>query len=47
MTNDDGKTWSPLGGAGFDSFSFAPSGKVGWGAGARGSIGRLDGLPTK
>ena len=44
LTHDDGKTWSPLGGAGFDTFSFAPRGKVGWGAGARGSIGRLDGV---
>ena len=44
ITHDDGKTWSAVGGAGFDTFSFAPRGKVGWGAGARGSIGRLDGL---
>ncbi len=44
MTHDDGKTWSALGGAGFDTFGFAPRGKVGWGAGARGSIGRLDGV---
>ena len=44
ITHDDGRTWTPVRGAGFDAFSFAPSGKVGWGAGARGSIGRLDGL---
>ena len=41
ITHDDGRTWTPVRGAGFDAFSFAPSGKVGWGAGARGSIGRL------
>lgn len=44
MTSDDGRTWSALPGAGFDTFAFAPNGKIGWGAGARGSIGRLDGL---
>lgn len=44
LTNDDGKTWSALAGAGFDTFGFSPRGKIGWGAGARGSIGRLDGL---
>jgi len=44
LTHDDGKTWSALAGAGFDTFSFAPRGKIGWGAGARGSIGRLDGI---
>ena len=44
LTVDDGRTWTPLGGAGFDTFSFAPNGTGGGGAGARGSIGRLDGL---
>jgi hypothetical protein len=29
-------------GPGFDTFSFAPGRSVGWGAGARGAIGRLD-----
>ena len=47
LTQDDGRTWTAVRGAGFVTFSFAPKGKVGWGAGARGSIGRLDGLLTK
>ena len=47
LTVDDGRTWTAVPGAGFDTFSFAPNGKVGWGAGARGSIGRLDGLMNK
>ena len=44
VSHDDGRTWIPLRGAGFDTFSASPTGKLGWGAGARGSIGRLDGL---
>lgn len=40
-SNDGGKTWTPLSGPGFDTFSFARGQKVGWGAGARGAIGRL------
>lgn len=44
VSHDDGRTWTPLPGAGFDAFSFAPRSKIGWGAGARGSIARLDGL---
>ncbi len=38
---DDGHTWAPIEGPGFHTFSFAPSGTVGWGAGGRGAIGRL------
>ncbi len=38
---DDGKTWTPLSGPGFDTFSFARGKRFGWGAGARGAIGRL------
>ena len=37
----DGRHWSPLTGPGFDTFSFARGQKIGWGAGARGAIGRL------
>ena len=44
VTHDDGRTWVPLPGAGFDTFAFAPRGGVGWGAGARGSIGKLQGF---
>ncbi len=38
---DDGRTWTPLTGPGFDTFSFAPGKQIGWGAGASGTIGRL------
>ena len=40
-SSDDGKTWTPLSGPGFDTFSFARGKKFGWGAGARGAIGKL------
>lgn len=43
---NDGQTWIPIKGPGFDTFSFARrvarSEKVGWAAGARGTIGRLN-----
>lgn len=38
---DDGRTWKPIDGPGFDSFSFAPGKRLGWGAGAEGKIGKL------
>jgi photosystem II stability/assembly factor-like uncharacterized protein len=38
---DDGHRWTAMTGPGFDTFSFARGQKVGWGAGARGAIGRL------
>jgi photosystem II stability/assembly factor-like uncharacterized protein len=41
ISTDDGQRWSALDGPGFDTFSFAPGRAVGWGAGARGAIGRL------
>ena len=37
----DGYHWSPLKGPGFDTFSFARGQKIGWGAGARGAIGKF------
>lgn len=40
-SNDGGRTWAPLSGPGFDTFSSARGQKVGWGAGERGAIGRL------
>jgi photosystem II stability/assembly factor-like uncharacterized protein len=40
-STDDGHTWTPLAGPGFDTFSFAPHQKFGWGSGARGALGRL------
>ena len=43
LSSDDGRTWAPIGTEGFHTFSFAPSGRVGWGAGGRGRLGRLEG----
>jgi photosystem II stability/assembly factor-like uncharacterized protein len=40
-STDDGRTWTPLDGPGFDTLSFAPSTLNGFAAGARGSLGRL------
>jgi photosystem II stability/assembly factor-like uncharacterized protein len=42
VSTDDGRTWAPFGTEGFHTFSFAPSGAVGWGAGGRGKVGRLE-----
>lgn len=39
---DGGKTWTPLSGPGFDTFSFARGQRFGWGAGARGAIGKIE-----
>ena len=41
-SDDDGRTWAPIPGAGFHTFSFSPSGRIGFGAGGKGTIGRLD-----
>ena len=39
---DDGRSWTALTGAtGLHTFSFAKSGRVGWGAGEKGSVARL------
>jgi len=38
---DDGRTWTPLTGPGFDTFSFIPGKQTGWGAGDKGKIGHL------
>jgi photosystem II stability/assembly factor-like uncharacterized protein len=38
---DDGKTWTPITGPGFDTFSFVPGKPSGWATGAQGIIGRL------
>jgi photosystem II stability/assembly factor-like uncharacterized protein len=40
-STDDGQTWAPIAGPGFDTFSFAPGKLIGWGAGAKGGLGRL------
>jgi photosystem II stability/assembly factor-like uncharacterized protein len=41
-STDDGRTWTPITGPGFDTFSFVPGKQIGWGAGAKGQIGRLN-----
>lgn len=41
-STDDGRTWTTLTGPGFDTFSFVPRKATGWGAGANGTIGRLE-----
>jgi len=38
---DDGQTWKPIEGPGFDTFSFIPRKASGWGAGADGKLGKL------
>jgi photosystem II stability/assembly factor-like uncharacterized protein len=43
ISTDDGRTWSRLEGPGFDTFSFARTGTVGWAAGAQGRIGLFRG----
>jgi photosystem II stability/assembly factor-like uncharacterized protein len=39
---DDGQTWKPIEGRGFDTFSFVPGKAAGWAAGANGGIARLE-----
>ena len=41
VSDDDGRTWRPIEGAGYHTFSFARGGKAGWGAGERGTLGKL------
>lgn len=38
---DDGQTWSPIDGRGFDTFSFVPHKATGWAAGANGGLAKL------
>ena len=38
---DDGRTWSPAGGEGYDALSVSPDGRVGFATGARGRIARV------
>ncbi len=40
-STDDGRSWNQLEGPGFDTLSFARGKSVGWGAGAKGSLGHL------
>jgi photosystem II stability/assembly factor-like uncharacterized protein len=41
LSEDDGRTWRPIEGAGYHAFSFARDGKSGWGVGERGAIAKL------
>ena len=38
---DDGRTWTPAGGDGYDALSVSPDGQVGFATGARGRIARV------
>jgi photosystem II stability/assembly factor-like uncharacterized protein len=40
-SDDGGHTWRPAGGDGYDAFSAAPAGTVGWATGAGGRIARV------
>lgn len=40
-STDDGQTWKPIEGPGFDTFSFVPQKPIGWGAGNNGTLGKL------
>ncbi len=44
LSNDDGRTWTPMPGPGFHTFSIAPGTSVGWGAGSQGRIAKLEGV---
>ena len=38
---DNGQTWKTIEGPGFDTFSFIPGKRIGWAAGAKGSLAKL------
>jgi photosystem II stability/assembly factor-like uncharacterized protein len=40
-SDDDGRSWRAAGGAGYDTFSLAPGGAVGWAAGSGGRVARV------
>ena len=42
VSNDDGKSWTAMRGAGFHAFAFSPRSRIGWGVGERGAVGRLE-----
>jgi len=41
-SDDDGRSWTPIEGPGFHTLSLSKSGRVGFGAGGKGAIGRLE-----
>lgn len=40
-STDDGRTWTPIAGAAYDTLSLVKNKAVGWASGAKGNIGRL------
>lgn len=42
VSTDGGHSWTPVSGPGYHTLSFSPSGRVAFGAGGRGTIGRFD-----
>lgn len=46
ISDDDGRTWTPAGGAGYDALSFAPRVATGWATGAGGRMARLTLAPV-
>lgn len=42
VSSDDGRTWSPVKSEGYDTLSFAPGRPVGWAAGNRGRLARVN-----
>jgi photosystem II stability/assembly factor-like uncharacterized protein len=47
ISDDDGRTWRPFEVDGLHTFGFAPRAPIGWGAGERGRIVRIDGFAAK
>jgi len=41
LSTDDGKTWTPFAGPGFDTLSFVRDKAIGWASGARGAIAKV------
>ena len=41
FSTDDGQTWKPVDGPGFDTFSFVQGKTIGWAAGAKGALAKL------
>ena len=41
VSTDDGRAWSPAGGAGYDAVSIAPGGRTGFASGAGGRLARV------
>jgi photosystem II stability/assembly factor-like uncharacterized protein len=41
ISSDDGRTWRPVEGQGYHAIAIAPGGRIGWGVGEDGRIGKL------